>query len=203
MKTTGSRADEKESLNTIHALAATIEARDSYTYGHSRKVRSYAVALAEALNYPAQKVSIVSHAALLHDIGKIGILDGILNNPGALTEQEREIIKTHPQLSRNIVAHVQSLTPCLPAILHHHERWDGEGYPSGLKGEMIPLDARILAIADAFDAMTSNRPYRAAMTRKEAIKELQVNAGIQFDPHLIDIFIPVVLKMDTVKLKTG
>ena len=203
MKTTGSRADEKESLNTIHALAATIEARDSYTYGHSRKVRSYAVALAEALNYPAQKVSIVSHAALLHDIGKIGILDGILNNPGALTEQEREIIKTHPQLSRNIVAHVQSLTPCLPAILHHHERWDGEGYPSGLKGEMIPLDARILAIADAFDAMTSNRPYRAAMTRKEAIKELQVNAGIQFGPHLIDIFIPVVLKMDTVKLKTG
>ena len=140
---------------------------------------------------------------MLHDIGKIGILDGILNNPGALTEQEREIIKTHPQLSRNIVAHVQSLTPCLPAILHHHERWDGEGYPSGLKGEMIPLDARILAIADAFDAMTSNRPYRAAMTRKEAIKELQANAGIQFDPHLIDIFIPVVLKMDTVKLKTG
>jgi diguanylate cyclase (GGDEF)-like protein len=201
VKTSENRADEKESLNTIHALAATIEARDSYTYGHSRKVRSYAVALSEAINYSAQKVSIVSHAALLHDIGKIGILDGILNNPGALNAQEFEIIKTHPLLSRNIVAHVQSLTPCLPAILHHHERWDGTGYPSGLKGEMIPLDARILAIADAFDAMTSKRPYRAALSLKDAIKELENGAGVQFDPYLIKVFIPLVLTMDSLKLK--
>jgi diguanylate cyclase (GGDEF)-like protein len=200
-KTLENQADEKESLNTIHALAATIEARDSYTYGHSRKVRSFAVILAEALDYSAQKVSIVSHAALLHDIGKIGILDGILNNPGTLNNQEQEVIKTHPQLSRNIVAHVQSLTPCLPAILHHHERWDGSGYPSGLKGEMIPLDARILAIADAFDAMTSDRPYRAALSLKEAVKELQAGAGVQFDPHLIEVFIPEVIKMDLIKLK--
>jgi HD-GYP domain-containing protein (c-di-GMP phosphodiesterase class II) len=93
------------------------------------------------------------------------------------------------------------LTPCLPAILHHHERWDGTGYPSGLKGEMIPLDARILAIADAFDAMTSKRPYRAALPLKDAIKELENGAGVQFDPYLIKVFIPLVLKMDSLKLK--
>ena len=146
-------SSNNESLNTIYALAATIEARDAYTYGHSRKVRSYAVALAETLKLPVEKVVAISHAALLHDIGKIGIMDGILNKPGALTAEERELIKLHPQLSRNIVAHVPSLTPCLPAILHHHERWDGGGYPGGLKGEMIPLEARILGIADAFDAI--------------------------------------------------
>ena len=136
---------------------------------------------------------------MLHDIGKIGILDGI--RTGALSAQEFDKIKTHPLLSRNIVAHVQSLTPCLPAILHHHERWDGTGYPSGLKGEMIPLDARILAIADAFDAMTSNRPYRAALSLKAAIKELENGAGVQFDPRLIEVFIPLILKMDSLKLK--
>lgn len=96
---------------------------------------------------------------------------------------------------------MQSLTPCLPAILHHHERWDGTGYPSGLKGEMIPLDARILAIADAFDAMTSKRPYRAALSLKDAIKELENGAGVQFDPYLIKVFIPLVLTMDSLKLK--
>ncbi len=182
---------EKETLNTIYALAATIEARDPYTYGHSRKVRAYAVALAEALGLPSDKVALVSHAALLHDIGKIGILDEVLNKPSMLDTNEWELIKTHPELSRAIVAHVPSLTPCIPAILHHHERWDGAGYPAGLKGKAIPLEARILAIADAFDAMTSPRPYRAPLQFEQAIDELKRCAGTQFDAELIEIFIPV------------
>jgi len=182
---------ERETLNTIYALAATIEARDPYTYGHSRKVRAYAVALAEALGLPSEKVALVSHAALLHDIGKIGILDEVLNKPSMLDNQEWELIKSHPQLSRNIVGHVPSLTPCLPAILHHHERWDGNGYPAGLKGKAIPLEARILAVADAFDAMTSPRPYRAPLLFKEAIDELKRCSGSQFDPALVKAFLPV------------
>jgi diguanylate cyclase (GGDEF)-like protein len=188
-----SPAAEKETLNTIYALAATIEARDPYTYGHSRKVRTYAIALAESLGLLPETVAIISHAALLHDIGKIGILDEILNKPGKLDLNEMKLIKNHPQLSRNIVGHVPSLTPCLPAILHHHEHWDGNGYPGGLKGEAIPIEARILSIADAFDAMTSLRPYRAPFSYKEAVEELKRCAGTQFDPELVQKFLPIAL----------
>lgn len=179
---------EKESLNTIYALASTIEARDPYTYGHSQKVRTYAVALAESLNLPAEKLASISHAALLHDIGKIGIYDEILNKPGKLDPQEFELIKTHPELSRTIVAHVTSLTPCLQAILQHHERWDGKGYPNGIKGNAISLEGRILAIADSFDAMTSKRPYRDPLSSKKAIQELKRCAGSLFDSDLVEKF---------------
>ncbi|MFC1893837.1 diguanylate cyclase [Chloroflexota bacterium] len=195
--------NEKETLNTIYALAATIEARDRYTYGHSHKVGAYAVALAEALHLPSQKVALVSHAALLHDIGKIGIIDGVLNKTGSLTVPEMELIRSHPQLSRTIVGHVPSLTPCLPAILHHHERWDGTGYPARLKGETIPLEARIMAIADAFDAMISYRPYRAPLSYKEAIDELTRCAGSQFDPTLVEVFLPIALTVNPEKVVVG
>jgi diguanylate cyclase (GGDEF)-like protein len=188
-------ADEKQILNTIYALAATIEARDRYTYGHSRKVRTYAVDLAEAMKMSAEKVTVISHAALLHDIGKIGIYDTILNKPDALTVDERELIKKHPQLSRDIVAHIPNLTPCLPAILHHHERWDGKGYPQGLKGENIPIEARILSIADSFDAMISARPYRDPLPSEKVIEELTRCAGSQFDPELVKFFLPVAYKV--------
>jgi len=191
---------ERETMNTIYALAATIEARDPYTYGHSRKVRAYAVALAEALHLPMEKVTTISHAALLHDIGKIGIIDGVLNKTGKLNTKDWEIIKTHPQLSRTIVGHVPTLTPCIPGILHHHERWDGSGYPDGLKDDSIPLEARILAIADAFDAMTSLRPYRAPLSYKEAINELKRASGSQFDPRLVEIFIPICLSVNPEEL---
>jgi HD-GYP domain-containing protein (c-di-GMP phosphodiesterase class II) len=187
-------ADENEILNTIYALAATIEARDHYTYGHSRRVRSFAVALAEAIKMSAEKVTVISYAALLHDIGKIGVYDTILNKPGALTNDERELIKNHPKLSRDILAHVPSLTPCLPAILHHHERWDGKGYPLGLKTQNIPLEARILTIADSFEAMISARPYRNPLPDDKVIEELKKCSGSQFDPELIEAFLPIALK---------
>jgi diguanylate cyclase (GGDEF)-like protein/putative nucleotidyltransferase with HDIG domain len=188
-----SAATEKEAMSTIYALAATIEARDPFTYGHSRKVSSYAVALAEAIGLPSEKVAVISTAALLHDIGKIGIPDEVLNKVGKLEAETWELIQSHAKLSATIVGHVISLVSCLPAILHHHERWDGTGYPSGLKGEAIPIEARILAIADAFDAMTSSRPYRDPLSYKKVLDELKRCSGIQFDPKLVEAFLPIAL----------
>jgi diguanylate cyclase (GGDEF)-like protein/putative nucleotidyltransferase with HDIG domain len=188
-----SSAAEKEASSIIYALAATIEARDPYTYGHSRKVSSYAVALAEAIGLPSEKVTVVSTAALLHDIGKIGIPDEVLNKVGKLEAETWDLIQSHSKLSATIVGHVVSLVSCLPAILHHHERWDGSGYPSGLKGEAIPIEARILAIADSFDAMTSPRPYRQAMSYKKVLDELKRCSGTQFDPSLVEAFLPIAL----------
>ncbi|MGD0351900.1 MAG: diguanylate cyclase [Dehalococcoidia bacterium] len=184
---------EKEVLSIIHTLAATIEAKDPYTYGHSRKVSSYAVSLAEAIGLPSEKVAVVSTAALLHDIGKIGIPDEVLNKVDKLEPEAWELIHAHPKLSTTIVGHVVSLVSCLPAILHHHERWDGGGYPAGLKGEEIPVEARVLAIADAFDAMTSSRPYRSKLSYKKVLKELKSCSGSQFDPKLVDAFLPIAL----------
>jgi len=184
---------EKEVLSIIHTLAATIEARDPYIYGHSRKVSSYAVSLAEAIGLPSEKVAVVSTAALLHDIGKIGIPDEVLKKVDKLEPEAWELIHAHPKLSTTIVGHVVSLVSCLPAILHHHERWDGDGYPAGLKGDEIPVEARVLAIADAFDAMTSSRPYRNKLSYKKVMKELKSCSGTQFDPKLVDAFMPIAL----------
>jgi diguanylate cyclase (GGDEF)-like protein/putative nucleotidyltransferase with HDIG domain len=175
-------------LNIIYALAATVDAKDHYTYGHSKKVSEYAVALSEALSMPKEKVATIRAAALLHDIGKISIPDSILNKEGTLTEKEWEQIKTHPQAGVEILRHVINLINCLPAILHHHEHYDGSGYPSGLKGDTIPLEARILAVADAYDAITSLRPYRGRLSPQEAINELRRYAGAQFDSELVDVF---------------
>jgi len=188
-----SKATEKETSSVIYALAATIEARDPFTYGHSKKVSSYAVALAEAVGLPSEKVTVVSTAALLHDIGKIGIPDELLAKVGKLEAETWELVQSHAKLSATIVGHVVSLVSCLPAILHHHERWDGTGYPSGLKGEAIPIEARILAIADAFDAMTSPRPYREPLSYKKVLDELRRCAGTQFDPKLVEAFLPIAL----------
>lgn len=177
-----------KSLSTIYALAATVDAKDHYTYGHSRKVSEYAVALAEGAKLPQEKHSIIRAAGLLHDIGKIGIPDSILNKKDPLSREEWEPIKAHPQLGVAIIRHIVDLTDCLPAILHHHEHFDGSGYPSGLKGKNIPIEARILTIADAYEAMTSPRAYRKQMTTDEAVVELKKCAGTQFDPELIQIF---------------
>ena len=138
-------------------------------------------------------MAVVSAAALLHDIGKVGIPDNVLNKDGKLLDEEWELLKQHPRLSATIIGHVPSLSACLAAVRHHHERWDGAGYPSGLKGEAIPIEARILCVTDAFEAMISERPYRSALTFKQAIAELEKCSGSQFDPGIVRAFIPIAL----------
>jgi len=179
-------------LSTIYALASIVEARDPYTYGHSRRVNTYAVALAEKVGLSSDEVSRVSTAAMLHDIGKIGILDRVLNKKGKLSEEDWEMIRAHPKLGATIIGRIPNLVPCVSTILHHHERWDGGGYPEGLKGEEISLEARILAVADSFEAMTSARPYRSAMCCEKAVKELRRCAGSQFDPELVEVFLGII-----------
>ena len=179
-------------LSIIYALAATVDAKDHYTYGHSKKVSDYAVAVGEAMGLPQDRIDIVRAAGLLHDIGKVGIPDSILNKKGTLNDEEWGLIKDHPKLGVEILRHVIDLVNCLPVILHHHERFDGTGYPSGLKGDNIPLEARILAVADAFDAITSPRPYREQLSSQEALEELKRCIGSQFDPKVLEVFFKVV-----------
>ena len=183
---------DDDALNTIYALAATVSARNDYSSSHWRRVKEYAVALAEALNLEPPEIRKVETCALLHDIGKIGVSENILNKRGKLTAQEWKIIKEHPQVGTNIVSHARQLAPCLPGILHHHERYDGNGYPEGLKGEDIPLEARILGVADAFAAMTADRPYSEALPLEEALEEIRRGAGTQFDPYLVVVFLSIV-----------
>ncbi|MFW6056254.1 MAG: diguanylate cyclase [Chloroflexota bacterium] len=175
-------------LSAVYALAAAVDAKDHYTYGHSRKVNTYAVVLAESVGLPSDEVSRISTSALLHDIGKIGIPDRILNKKGELDDEEWDAIKSHPRLGANIVGNVPDLAPCVGAILYHHERWDGTGYPEGLRGKSIPIGARILSIADAFAAMASIRPYRDALPDEIALQRLKEAAGTQFDPDLVGVF---------------
>jgi len=180
---------ERGAYNLICALAAAVDAKDHYAYKHSQNVREYAIALAKSLELPPEDISRLSTSALLHDIGKIGIADEILNKAAPLSPEEWEVMKSHPRLGADIVSHVSQLAPCLAGILYHHERYDGTGYPAGLKGDAIPLDARILGVVDAFEAMTSARPYRPAFTQEEALAELRRGAGKQFDPELVKSFI--------------
>jgi len=182
----------RNGLSAIYALVSTVEAKDPYTYGHSRKVNTYAVALAEAIGLLPEDVSRVSTAALLHDIGKIGISDKVLNKKGKLSTEDWEAIKSHPKLGATIVGNVPNLVPCVSTILHHHERWDGSGYPEGLKGEEISIESRILAIADSFEAMSAARPYRPALCAEKVLEELRNGAGSQFDPELVNIFIDLI-----------
>ena len=179
---------QRGALNIIYALAATVDAKDHYTYGHSKKVSEYSVVISEALGLPEDRLTTIRAAALLHDIGKISIPDSILNKEGTLTEEEWEEIKNHPQVGTDILRHVIDLVNCLPAILHHHEHYDGSGYPTGLKGDKIPLEARILAVADAYDAITSIRPYHERLSSQQAITELKRCAGTQFSPEIVDVF---------------
>jgi len=182
----------RNGLSAIYALVSTVEAKDPYTYGHSRKVNDYAVALAEAIGLSPEEVSRVSTSALLHDIGKIGVPDRVLNKKGKLSREDWEAIKSHPKLGATIVGNIPNLVPCVSSILHHHERWDGGGYPEGLKGEEISIEARILAIADSFEAMSSDRPYRPALCSEKVLKELRRGAGSQFDPELVKVFIGLI-----------
>jgi len=179
-------------LSTIYALAATVDAKDHYTYGHSKKVSKYATDIAEALGYSQERIATLRAAALLHDIGKIGVSDRLLMKSGPLSDEEWEPIRAHPKLGVAILKHVESLSGCLAAIQYHHERYDGTGYPAGLKGENIPLDARIMAVADSYDAMTSLRPYRQGkFSVEQALAELKRCAGTQFDPRIVEVFLSI------------
>jgi diguanylate cyclase (GGDEF)-like protein/putative nucleotidyltransferase with HDIG domain len=175
-------------LSTIYALAATVDAKDHYTFGHSKKVSKYATDIAAALGFTQERIATIRTAGLLHDIGKIGVSDQILSKTGILSEEEWEIVHAHPTMGVSIIKHVEKIKDCLAAVQYHHERYDGQGYPTGLKGNNIPLDARILAIADSYDAMTSARPYRQPLTPSQAIKEIIHCSGTQFDPEIVTVF---------------
>jgi len=192
-ETTAAPSDihDSDTLSTIYALSATVDARDHYTSSHSKKVSEYALALAEALKLTPAEIRRLETSALLHDIGKIGISDKILNKRGKLTAEEWEAVKAHPNTGANIAGHAPQLADCLAGIRYHHEKYDGSGYPEGLKSEEIPLEARILAIADAFAAMTSVRSYSDALSPEEAVEEIKRGAGKQFDPRLVEVFLSV------------
>jgi len=175
-------------LATVEALAATVDAKDPYTRGHSGRVAAYAAAIAAALDLPAADVTRVRQAGVLHDVGKIGVPDAILLKPDRLTGAEYDIIKQHPEIGERILQGLPFLRDILPAVRHHHERWDGGGYPDGLAGAAIPADAVILAVADSFDAMTSSRTYRPALPAGEALRRVREGAGTQYDPRVVAAF---------------
>ncbi len=174
--------------NTIEALVAAIEAKHPYTRGHSEQVIKYAVATARELHLSEEEIENIRVAAVLHDIGKIGVPEGILDKPGALTERERAFIMSHPYIGAKIVEALDPRGEILYVIYYHHENYDGSGYPKGLKGDQIPLGASIIRVADAFEAMTSERPYQRTRTALEALRELQAGAGRQFDPVVVRAF---------------
>lgn len=179
----------REYETTIYALTAAIDAKDHYTFSHSNNVAYYATMLATALGMNEDMIEIIRQAALLHDVGKIGIPEYVLNKPGRLTDEEYEIIKGHVEASIDIIRHLPSLDYVIPAVIGHHERYDGKGYPRRIAGEDIPLTARILCVADSFDAMTSRRCYKKAFSLEVAREKLLLDAGKQFDPELAYKFV--------------
>lgn len=174
---------------TVGALANSIEARDPYTRGHTDRVSRVALAFCSRLGWKREQLSIARMGALLHDIGKIGVPDAILRKPGRLSSSEYEQMKQHPKIGAQILQGIEALVPAIPFVLSHHERWDGKGYPEGLAGREIPIEGRILAVVDAFDAMTSARVYRAPMAMEAALAEIVRCAGTQFDPELVPEFV--------------
>ena len=182
---------QKMYLETIRALAAAIDAKDPYTKGHSERVTQTSIALARELNLPEREIDNIEYAALLHDIGKIGIDEKILGKNDGLTSEEFKRIKEHTIIGANIIRPVEFLKDSYKTVYHHHERYDGDGYPDGLKSEDIPLSARIIAVADAYDAMGSDRPYRKKLNKDKILKELKDQSGKQFDPEVVKALISV------------
>jgi putative nucleotidyltransferase with HDIG domain len=176
-------------LGTVRSLVKAIEAKDVYTKGHSERVAEYAVKIGRQMRLSEEKIEKLEFAGLLHDVGKIGISKKILTNPGRLTDEEFKEIKKHPFLGVTILERIKFLEEVVPAIFHHHEQYGGGGYSDGLSGYRIPLMARILAVADCFDAMTSARPYRPPLDNKTAVKELIFGSDTQFDKRAVDAFI--------------
>ena len=178
---------------TINAIITTLHEKNKREEQHSHRVSMLCESMAKALALPEDRIKELKTAGLLHDIGKIAIEENILNKPGKLTNEEWEEIKRHPEIGYRILSTVNDMSEMAEYVLYHHERYNGMGYPKGLKGEEIPLQSRIIAIADTYDAMVSERSYRGALPEEVAIKELAINAGIQFDLELVEIFIEKVL----------
>jgi diguanylate cyclase (GGDEF)-like protein/PAS domain S-box-containing protein len=183
------RRDKQSLMESIFAFAKTIEMRDHYTGKHAESTVRYSTEIAKALKLSREEIERLKQAAVLHDLGKIGISDKILHKKSRLSAKEYEEIKRHPQIAADIIRPIQFMHDIIPLILYHHERWDGKGYPAGLKGEEIPIMARIISVADAFDAITTNRPYRKKRNTAEAVKEIMKFSGTQFDPVITDAFL--------------
>ena len=186
--TESSRLVEESLLETIETLNAAVEARDPYTAGHSQRVRRVALAIGRELSLPAPQLGALGTAALFHDVGKIGIPDSILTKTGPLEPGEAAIMREHVTRGAEIASKVSSFQDAVPAIRHHHERWDGLGYPEGLRGEDIPLEAAIVGLADAWDAMTTDRPYAHGLSLNEAMLQVRSGRGKQFAPTVVDAF---------------
>ncbi len=190
------RQNQELFLETIRTLAAAIDAKDPYTKGHSERVSAFSMAIARHLGLGFDEVFHVRIAAILHDVGKLGIEDGILNKPGGLTDEEYEVMRRHPGIGAQIMAPISKLKSIIPGIRNHHETWDGNGYPDKLQGEQIPMVARIIGVADTFDAMTTNRPYQKAMSFTHVTEKMKSMAGTRFDPTVVEAFTAAVAAGD-------
>ncbi|WP_287570028.1 HD-GYP domain-containing protein [Thermosipho sp. (in: thermotogales)] len=180
-------------LDLLTALAKSLEEKDSYTFGHGENVAKISVAIAKELGIQVNELNLIEIAGLLHDVGKIGIPDFIVTKTGKLTRDEYEIMKEHPKKGYEILSQITEFKDTVAKwVLHHHERWDGKGYPEGISGEEIPLESRILMIADVYHALTSDRPYREAWSKEQAIGFIKDNAGIMFDPEIVNIFLKLI-----------
>jgi HD domain/PilZ domain len=189
---TGSAGDRASSYDELlEVLGLALDFRDNDTAGHSRRVAQYSLEIAKAVGCSSEMLLQINRGAYLHDLGKIAIPDSILFKRGALTAEEWEVMKTHPWLGYNLLTRISSLAPVGAILLSHHERYDGMGYPQGLKGEEIPVGARIFAIADTLDAMTSDRPYRKGLSYSEARVEIASQSGRQFDPAVVEAFLAI------------
>jgi putative nucleotidyltransferase with HDIG domain len=190
------RQNQELFLETIRTLAAAIDAKDPYTRGHSERVSSYSMAIARHLGLNQEEVFRVRIAAILHDVGKLGIRDGILNKPGGLTDEEFAVMRQHPDIGAQIMVPIRMLKDIIPGIRNHHETWDGKGYPDRLRGDEIPLVARIIGAADTFDAMTTTRPYQKAKGLEFVLEKMQAMSGTRFDPQVVEALLAAVAAGD-------
>ncbi|MGQ9625547.1 MAG: HD-GYP domain-containing protein [Anaerolineae bacterium] len=182
---------DRANQGLIEILGAVIDARDVYTYGHSAQVAAYALAIAREMGLSEEEQEVIYKAGLLHDIGKLGVSENILNKPRAVTQDEYDILRQHPVIGASILSQMEEMKGLAEIVAHHHENYNGQGYPYGKKGEDIPLASRILCVADSLEAMLSDRPYRAGRNLEKALEEIKRNAGEQFDPQVVEALLKV------------